>query len=87
MTDAKAAHRRACGQLVIGGFEGTELTPSYARARERGERGGAIHFTRNLTRDPMQCAALARARSGRPRQVTSPSSLVSIDQEGAASRG
>ena len=72
--------RRACGQLVIGGFEGASLPTSFARALASGERGGAILFSRNLSQDPMHCAELARAiASAAPRELPP---LVSIDQEG-----
>jgi beta-N-acetylhexosaminidase len=37
-----------CGQLVVGGFEGPSLTPTFARALSEGRRGGAILFKRNL---------------------------------------
>ncbi len=79
MADASAL-RRVCGQLVVGGFEGTALTPTFARALAAGERGGAILFARNLTPDPMQCADLARAIAGNSCLDLPP--LVSIDQEG-----
>jgi beta-N-acetylhexosaminidase len=74
------ATRRMCGQLVIGGFEGTELPPSFTRALAAGERGGAILFARNLTQDPMQCAELARAIASAAPADAPP--VVSIDQEG-----
>ena len=72
--------RRMCGQLVVGGFEGTELTPTFARALARGERGGATLFARNLTQDPMQCAELARAIAVAAGSELPP--LIAIDQEG-----
>lgn len=37
-----------CGQLIVGGFEGEMLTPSFMRALRAGKRGGAILFKRNL---------------------------------------
>jgi beta-N-acetylhexosaminidase len=66
-----------CGSLLIGGFQGTSLPDSYARALEQGRRGGAILFRHNVGADPLQVAALARqvhASSQRP--------LLGIDQEG-----
>jgi beta-N-acetylhexosaminidase len=75
-----SAMRRVCGQLVVGGFEGTSVTPSFARALADGERGGAILFSRNLTQDPMQCAELSRAIASAAPADRPP--LVSIDQEG-----
>jgi beta-N-acetylhexosaminidase len=74
-----SAMRQLCGQLVIGGFEGTTLPRSFARALAAGERGGAILFARNLTQDPMQCAELSRAIA---EAAGDWSPLVSIDQEG-----
>jgi len=79
MADGSAT-RRLCGQLVIGGFDGTDLPPSFTRALAAGERGGAILFARNLTGDPMQCAELSRAIAGATPSDLPP--LVSIDQEG-----
>jgi beta-N-acetylhexosaminidase len=74
-----SAMRRLCGQLVVGGFDGTTLPRSFARALASGERGGAVLFARNLTPDPMQCAELARAiAEAAPEEPP----LVSIDQEG-----
>jgi beta-N-acetylhexosaminidase len=72
--------RRLCGQLVVGGFEGTDLPPTFARALAAGERGGAVLFARNLTPDPMQCAELARAIAEKSPPHLPP--LVAIDQEG-----
>ena len=76
-----SALRRLCGQLVVGGFEGTALPETFARALVAGERGGAVLFARNLTQDPMQCAELARAIGGKSRRIELPP-LVAIDQEG-----
>ncbi len=69
-----------CGQLVIGGFDGTELPSSFARALAEGERGGAILFKRNLTGEPRQAARLnATLRDASlPRMPP----LIGIDQEG-----
>ena len=72
--------RRLCGQLVVGGFEGTEVPATFARAVAKGERGGAIFFARNLTADPMQCAELARAIAAESPAELPP--LVAVDQEG-----
>jgi beta-N-acetylhexosaminidase len=74
-----SAMRRLCGQLVVGGFEGTTLPRSFAQALASGERGGAILFARNLTPDPMQCAELARSIAEAAPEAPP---LVSIDQEG-----
>lgn len=75
-----SALRRLCGQLVVGGFEGTALPGSFVRALVAGERGGAVLFARNLTPDPMQCAGLARAIAANSAVDLPP--LVAIDQEG-----
>lgn len=70
-----------CGQLVIGGFQGKELPPSFARASAAGERGGAILFGRNLvTGDPLQAAELnAQLLAAAPRDLPP---LLAVDQEG-----
>jgi beta-N-acetylhexosaminidase len=77
---ALPAIRAMCGQLVIGGFETASVTPTFAAALRRGERGGAILFTRNLTPDPMHCAELSRVIAEAAPTDSPP--LVSIDQEG-----
>jgi beta-N-acetylhexosaminidase len=67
-----------CGSLVIGGFAGTSLPQSFARALRERRRGGAIFFGPNVEGGPVQIAALARevhAASPYP-------PLVGIDQEG-----
>jgi beta-N-acetylhexosaminidase len=68
----------ACGNLVIGGFDGTSLPGAYARALSEGRRGGAIVFKRNVSGDPAQVAALARAIH----KAAGEAPLVGIDQEG-----
>ena len=84
MSESPSANRRAlartCGQIVVGGFEGTALTPTFARALIAGERGGAILFGRNLTGDPMQCAELTGLVAANSSLELPP--LVAIDQEG-----
>lgn len=37
-----------CGQVIVSGFEGTELSAPLATALRKGERGGVILFKRNL---------------------------------------
>src|SRR5262245_39841134 len=49
-----------CGQLLVGGFEGTTLPESFAEALARGHRAGAILFRRNLA-SLSQVAALTRS--------------------------
>src|SRR5580692_3846053 len=65
------------GELVIGGFDGTELPASFARALRDGRRGGAILFKRNVVGGPAQVAAL-----GRTFHAASPHPLLGVDQEG-----
>ncbi|MEO6418665.1 MAG: beta-N-acetylhexosaminidase [Polyangiaceae bacterium] len=69
-----------CGQLIIGGFQGTALSPTYARALERGERGGAILFRRNLPQGLEALAHLNATIVAASRADLSP--LIGVDQEG-----
>lgn len=66
-----------CGQLVLGGFPGTTLPDTYARALRAGRRCGAILFARNVSPDPAQVGSLCRQVSA---ATTAP--LLAIDQEG-----
>jgi beta-N-acetylhexosaminidase len=64
-----------CGQLLLGGFLGTELPSSFAR----GHRAGAILFRRNLAelgQAAELCAGIHRAASG------ALPLFVAVDQEG-----
>jgi len=68
-----------CGQLIVGGFEGTELTEDFAEALGAGERAGAILFKRNL-RSTRQTVEICRAIAD-----TAPTDLpafVAVDEEG-----
>jgi beta-N-acetylhexosaminidase len=65
------------GELVIGGFDGTELPAGFARALRDRRRGGAILFKRNVAGGPAQVAALGRAFHD-----ASPRPLLGVDQEG-----
>ena len=68
-----------CGQLVVGGFEGPTLTPTYEKALREGRRGGAILFRRNLPdiqTSALLCDALREA-AGRDRPP-----FIGVDQEG-----
>src|ERR1700722_2239582 len=71
---------KVCGQILIGGFYGTELPSSYANALRAGERGGAVLFKRNLDGDVGQVAALnaSIAKAG-PDDLPL---LIAVDQEG-----
>lgn len=68
-----------CGQLVVGGFLGSEVPERYVKALREGRRGGAILFKRNLpdvATAHMLCGALASA---------APADLppfLGVDQEG-----
>lgn len=69
-----------CGQLIIGGFQGTTLSPTYARALGKGERGGVILFRRNLPTSLEDLARLNAAivEASRPDLPL----LIGVDQEG-----
>src|SRR5262245_36932334 len=68
-----------CGQLLVGGFDGPDLSPRFAKALAEGRRAGAILFKRNLPDIPTAarlCASIhAAARPDRP-------PFVGVDQEG-----
>jgi beta-N-acetylhexosaminidase len=70
---------RLCGHLVIGGFEGTEVPASFARALASGERGGAILFKRNVG-TPLDVARLNARLRGFAAADAPP--LIAVDQEG-----
>jgi beta-N-acetylhexosaminidase len=70
---------KVCGQLLIGGFYGTELPASYASALRAGERGGAVLFKRNLTDD---LATVARLNADVVLASGELPPLLAIDQEG-----
>ena len=65
-----------CGQLLVGGFEGTSLPESFAETLARGQRAGAILFRRNLV-SMEQTAALTRSIL-----AALPTAFVAVDQEG-----
>jgi beta-N-acetylhexosaminidase len=68
----------ACGRLIVGGFDGTSLPDTFARALSEGRRGGAILFKRNVEGGPVQVAALSRAIRAAGREPP----FVGVDQEG-----
>ena len=71
---------KVCGQILIGGFYGTELPASYANALRAGERGGAVLFKRNLTEDVGTTAGLnAEIASASGKEFPA---LIAVDQEG-----
>lgn len=68
-----------CGQLIVGGFEGTTMSARFRTALTEGRRGGAILFKRNLPDVPTAarlCDAIREA-SGMDRPP-----FIGIDQEG-----
>ncbi len=69
-----------CGQLLVGGFHGTALPTSFARALADGTRGGAILFKRNLEPDVLAVVSLTDAITRSARSDLPP--LVAVDQEG-----
>jgi len=69
-----------CGQLIVGGFAGPTLSPTFRSALERGERGGAILFRRNLTPSVADAAELNRTIAEAAMRDLPP--LIGVDQEG-----
>src|SRR4051812_48747617 len=70
---------KLCGQLLVGGFEGPELTPRFEQALREGRRGGAILFRRNLPDIPT-AARLCEATRAVSANVLPP--FIGVDQEG-----
>jgi beta-N-acetylhexosaminidase len=69
-----------CGQLIIGGFTGTELPPSVAKSLKQGERGGVVLFKHNISGDLAELAALnGKIRDNSPADLPP---LIGVDQEG-----
>jgi beta-N-acetylhexosaminidase len=68
-----------CGQLLLGGFAGTELSASYRTALGRGHRAGAILFRRNLG-DLEAIWGLTRSLTEAAGSGSPP--FVAVDQEG-----
>lgn len=70
---------KLCGQLVVGGFAGPDLSDRTARSLAEGRRGGAILFRRNLP----DLATAARL-CARIREASSPElpPFIGVDQEG-----
>ncbi len=73
--------RQVCGQILIGGFYGTELPASYRAALQAGDRGGAVLFKRNLGEGaPASVAGLCtEIAAATPRELPP---LIGVDQEG-----
>ena len=68
-----------CGQLIVGGFAATELSPRFARELQAGRRAGAILFRRNIA-SVAQVARLNRSIvAAAPRHLPP---FIGVDQEG-----
>lgn len=68
-----------CGQLLIGGFSGPELSTRYQKALSEGRRGGAILFRRNLPDIESSALLCESIRSSSPSDLPP---LIGVDQEG-----
>ncbi|WP_394850450.1 beta-N-acetylhexosaminidase [Pendulispora brunnea] len=74
----------ACGHLILGGFTGTTLPDSYARALRKGERAGAVIFRRNLRPEKgadADATAVAELTASIHAAAPEPP-IVAVDQEG-----
>ncbi|WP_394828697.1 beta-N-acetylhexosaminidase [Pendulispora albinea] len=71
-----------CGQMILGGFAGTSLPSSYARALAAGERAGAILFRRNVTQDVLAVSELTASIRAAASPNATGSPIVAVDQEG-----
>ncbi|MFD2614123.1 beta-N-acetylhexosaminidase [Paenibacillus gansuensis] len=69
------------GQMILGGFEGTEPTEHVRTMIRDHHMGGVIYFARNV-KDPAQVAALSRDLQSLASETGQPPLWVSIDQEG-----
>jgi beta-N-acetylhexosaminidase len=69
-----------CGQMLVVGLAGKELDASEQRTLTAGERGGVVHFRRNIGSTMREVAALNRAVSDASPADMPP--LVAVDQEG-----
>ena len=70
--------REKVGQLLMVGFEGTELSAEFIAWLKEYRPGGIILFSRNLV-DPLQIARLTNTLQ---EQAAGESLLIAIDQEG-----
>src|SRR5687767_7666683 len=69
-----------CGQLLVVGLAGTELSETERRALVANLRGGVVLFKRNVTGGVAQTAALVREVTAASGSELPP--LVAVDQEG-----
>ncbi|MCL2723641.1 MAG: beta-N-acetylhexosaminidase [Polyangiaceae bacterium] len=69
-----------CGQLLVVGLSGTEMSPTERRTLAASERGGVILFKRNIAPRMLGVASLiASVQSAMPDGLPA---LVAVDQEG-----
>ena len=78
MTDRKKV---STGELLMVGFEGTEIDHSLSRLVLEWQVGGVILFDRNI-RDPEQLSELCRRLQELRRRVANSPLLIAVDQEG-----
>lgn len=72
------------GQLMMFGFQGKSVPPHIKEFITKGNLGGIIHFSRNIS-DPKQIRALNEELQGLARKSPGGSDLlISIDQEGGS---
>ncbi|ANE48208.1 beta-glucosidase [Paenibacillus swuensis] len=69
------------GQMILGGFEGTEPAEHVRTMIKDHHMGGVIYFARNV-RHPAQVAALSRDLQLMAAEAGQPPLWISIDQEG-----
>lgn len=69
-----------CGQLLVVGVSGAELSERERRTLASGERGGVVLFKRNVASGPAAILSLVRAVRDACSREAPP--LVAIDQEG-----
>lgn len=68
-----------CGQIIVGGFDGTALPDRFAKSLREGLRGGAILFKRNVLDLPSTHALCSAIREVCPSELPP---FVAVDQEG-----
>ncbi|MEO1335122.1 MAG: glycoside hydrolase family 3 N-terminal domain-containing protein, partial [Myxococcota bacterium] len=78
MMNATKKLSEAAGQVLVGGFPGTEIPNDFETLIRDGQVGGAILFSRNLN-GVDQCRDLVRALRAVPAPVPL---ILSVDQEG-----
>lgn len=71
-----------CGQLLVVGIRGLELTASERKSLAAGHRGGVVFFKRNVDGGLSKLRLLSRSIAETLTSVTSQRPLIAIDQEG-----